>query len=793
MAGILSKSMTQILWQTILKMPINFVPLLIGLVMLGSSSLMYLPLKGQGQVFLQGQQVNGFPLSFSFFPSLKCDLERLCKEHRSDILGKTNSIHRIMPSQSHVTPVTSKDTLLRTVHTEQVKSRPETSVIQQQHSLPQQSPKSSRVEYSFHIQNTNITIVNGRLIKCLDFWKSELKASSFVLNIISDGYKIPFVQQPSSALLKNNRSALEHEDFVSNEIHALLQKQCIEEVNKPPFCVNPLTVSVNNSGKKRLILDLRHVNKFIQQQKIKFEGHVHAVSYAKKGNVMFKFDLASGYHHISINRDFVKFLGFSWNIDGKVRYFVFLVLPFGISSACHCFTKLLRPLVKHWRAKGFCIVVYLDDGWGTDSVENCKFVSDSVHNDLKLAGFVVNLEKSVWVPCSVLEWLGYTWNMQLGTVTMPTRKVIAFKDMIKVALQKKEQISARFIAKITGKLMSMSFVFGNICQIMSRHAYSLIEGRTSWDADIKLSNLACEELEFWLKHVEHLPCRSFNIQQRYPERVMFTDASNFAGAGVLLHSQNQVSHLMFDEFVKSQSSTFRELKALHNALLSFSPFLLGKFVKVYTDNQNVVRIVSKGSTVRSLQLLARKIFDFCLIRDIVLELAWLPRELNQISDFYSKQFDYDDWGVSDSIFSLFDKKWGPFSCDRFADQFNSKLENFNSKYWCPNTSGVDAFAFDWHADYNWLVPPIHLVPRVLMHMFLFRAKGALVVPKWESSFFWPLLVESRTGIFRKFVLEAVEYSKPSGFFKSGSDVNSIFAANPFPSNVIVLKLDGALM
>ena len=90
---------------------------------------------------------------------------------------------------------------------------------------------------------------------------------------------------------------------------------------------------------------------------------------------------------------------------------------------------------------------------------------------------------------------------------------------------------------------------------------------------------------------------------------------------------------------------------------------------------------------------------------------------------------------------------------------------FNSKYWCPRTSGVDAFAFDWHSDYNWLVPPISLVPRVLAQLVLFRAKGVLVVPKWESSFFWPLLVEDCTRSFRKFVMEVVEYSNPSNFLR----------------------------
>ena len=68
---------------------------------------------------------------------------------------------------------------------------------------------------------------------------------------------------------------------------------------------------------------------------------------------MFSFDLKSGYHHIDIFPDHRKFLRFAWKIDGVTRYFSFQVLPFGLSSAPYIFTKCIRPLVKHWRGKGF--------------------------------------------------------------------------------------------------------------------------------------------------------------------------------------------------------------------------------------------------------------------------------------------------------------------------------------------------------------------------------------------------------------------------------------------------------
>ena len=79
---------------------------------------------------------------------------------------------------------------------------------------------------------------------------------------------------------------------------------------------------------------------------------------------MFTFDLKSGYHHVDISPAQWKYLGFAWNRGGKKKFFVFTVLPFGLATASYIFTKLLRPLVVHWRGRGFKIVIYLDHGIG---------------------------------------------------------------------------------------------------------------------------------------------------------------------------------------------------------------------------------------------------------------------------------------------------------------------------------------------------------------------------------------------------------------------------------------------
>ena len=107
--------------------------------------------------------------------------------------------------------------------------------------------------------------VKGSLKNNIQFWRS-IGAPKDILSIIDVGYQIPFVQQPPSVNLQNNKSALTHSEFVNQVILELLQSDRIKEVSDDPVIVNPLSVSVQPNSKKRLILDLRHVNKFFERQ-----------------------------------------------------------------------------------------------------------------------------------------------------------------------------------------------------------------------------------------------------------------------------------------------------------------------------------------------------------------------------------------------------------------------------------------------------------------------------------------------------------------------------------------------
>lgn len=109
--------------------------------------------------------------------------------------------------------------------------------------------------------------VKGRLKLNIGFWE-HIGASRFIRGTILEGYKIPFIYTPAPAQLSNNRSAIQNSDFVDQAISDLLASGSVVECMCAPTVVNPLSVSIQSNGKKRLILDLRYPNYYVKSPRL---------------------------------------------------------------------------------------------------------------------------------------------------------------------------------------------------------------------------------------------------------------------------------------------------------------------------------------------------------------------------------------------------------------------------------------------------------------------------------------------------------------------------------------------
>ena len=110
--------------------------------------------------------------------------------------------------------------------------------------------------FEFQLSTSSPSVnVKGNLRRNFDFWK-RIGAPSFILNVIERGYLLPFVSFPEPAVFKNNRSSLSHAEFVEEAIRDLVESGRVLQTKVSPLVVNPLSVSVQANGKKRLILDL---------------------------------------------------------------------------------------------------------------------------------------------------------------------------------------------------------------------------------------------------------------------------------------------------------------------------------------------------------------------------------------------------------------------------------------------------------------------------------------------------------------------------------------------------------
>ena len=627
----------------------------------------------------------------------------------------------------------------------------------------------------------------GRLKECLAFWREGLRAAPWILDTVEKGYVLPLYAEPTSYSRPNQQSAFVNNEFVGGAVDNLLKGGYIEAVSDPPYVCSPLSVVTNQSGKKRLVVNLRHVNKFLWKQKFKYEDLRVAMALFEHGEWMFSFYLKSGYHHIDVAPHHRKYLGFAW--EGK--FFTFVVLPFGLSSAPYVFTKMMQPLVRLWRSQGLKSVVYLDDGiCAAPSETEALGASCWVRETLAKAGWVCNEAKSVWAPTHRLQWLGFELDLDLkeGSISVPPEKIRSLKASLQIAVIQ-STLRAKHIASLVGKIISMGLAIGALARFMTRALYAVLKYRTTWCDMLVVTPEAKEELQFC---AECLAMHSSQPIWHSPSavRCVYSDASDTGYGGYTVEHGMHIAHGNWLPEEAIQSSTWRELVAVGRVLEAMATKLCGTRVRSFTDNQNVVRILQVGSCKPHLQVEALKVFKNCVLHNIKLEPEWVPREENQLAD-YSRIIDYDDWYIDRQVFEMLEAAWGPHTVDRFATAYNAQVQQFNSRYACPDSEAVDVFTVNWFGENNWWCPPPVLVPRVLRHAERCKAQGTLVIPGWESSPFWPLLYH-HGGKWASFVMECKVLPLSNELIRPGRSGSSLFNGKFPNTNVLAMRLNFGL-
>ena len=208
-------------------------------------------------------------------------------------------------------------------------------------------------------------------------------------------------------------------------------------------------------------------------------------------------DLTSGYHHVDIFQEYQICLGSSWIFNNIERYFVFTVLPFGLKSSAYIFTKLLRPLVVYWRRQSIKVVLY---GFGfAENNELCYEHEQVFKNDIVRSGLVPNEDKGVWKPSQTIEWLGFLWDLKLGILRVPEKRVLELYALISAMLSNFHRVRARTLIKVSGKIIAMTPSVGFITQIMTRCMFSTLNEKLDWNSNLNIYHKrdCIRELMFW--------------------------------------------------------------------------------------------------------------------------------------------------------------------------------------------------------------------------------------------------------------------------------------------------------
>ena len=261
--------------------------------------------------------------------------------------------------------------------------------------------------------------VGGRLRSFRRDWLTN-KCSDNVLNIITNGYVLPFISKPNlvrAPLIQSGNKALQKELAL---IQSLLSKNAIErmENGKSLGFYSRLFLVPKPHQRWRPVIDLSRHNTFLLVERFKMEAPESIRASLIPGEWVSSIDLADAYLHIPIHPNSRKYLRFFH----RSQVFQFSSLPFGLATAPQVFTIIVKEVKLMALSRGIRLHQYLEN-WliRAQSQEEAQVNTQTVVDLTQSLGWIINQEKSELKPTQVFSFVDYKYHLDSALVK-PTQE-----------------------------------------------------------------------------------------------------------------------------------------------------------------------------------------------------------------------------------------------------------------------------------------------------------------------------------------------------------------------------------